>query len=151
MKHYESVEFLSNLNVQPPCTNVKPPRTNVKPPIDDFLATVLPRKEILILESFVTVTAGQEYLKWHASVAFAMDVPGESLTIVAPSPIMPPLPPQLWQNATTRDYSKFCCCSVNQWSSNHVSVEGAVSWGFGIYKYLAKSQKTGQRSLKKFW
>jgi len=32
MKHYTSVEFLSNLNV-------KPPGTIVKPPIDDFLAT----------------------------------------------------------------------------------------------------------------
>jgi len=32
MKHYELVEFLSNLNVKPPCANVKPPRTNVKPP-----------------------------------------------------------------------------------------------------------------------
>jgi len=25
MKHYKFVEFLSNLNVKPPCTNVKPP------------------------------------------------------------------------------------------------------------------------------
>jgi len=41
MKLYKFVEFLSNLNVNPPSTNVKPARTNVKPPIDDFLATVL--------------------------------------------------------------------------------------------------------------
>ena len=33
MKHYKLVEFLSNLNVNPPCTNVKPS-------VDDFLATV---------------------------------------------------------------------------------------------------------------
>jgi len=32
MKHYKSVEFLSNLYVKPPCTNKKLPRTNVKPP-----------------------------------------------------------------------------------------------------------------------
>jgi len=36
MKHYKLVEFLSNLNVKPPCTNVKPPRTNVKPPLTTF-------------------------------------------------------------------------------------------------------------------
>jgi len=34
MKHYTSVEFLSNMNVKPPCTNVRPP-------IHDFLVTVL--------------------------------------------------------------------------------------------------------------
>jgi len=34
MKHYKLEEFLSNLNVKPPCTNVNPP-------IDAFLATVL--------------------------------------------------------------------------------------------------------------
>jgi len=32
MKHYKLVEFLSSLNVKPPCTNAKPSRTNVKPP-----------------------------------------------------------------------------------------------------------------------
>ena len=36
MEHYRLVEFMSNLNVKPPCTNVKIPRTNVKPPIDDI-------------------------------------------------------------------------------------------------------------------
>jgi len=30
MKHYELVEFLSNLYVKAPFTNVKPARTNVK-------------------------------------------------------------------------------------------------------------------------
>jgi len=34
MKHYKSVEFLSNFNVKPLCTNVKPA-------IEEFLATVL--------------------------------------------------------------------------------------------------------------
>jgi len=34
MKHYELVEFLSNLNV-------KPPAQTQSPPIDDFLATVM--------------------------------------------------------------------------------------------------------------
>jgi len=41
MKHYELVDFLSNLNVNLPCTNIKPPRAKVNPPIDDFLAKVL--------------------------------------------------------------------------------------------------------------
>ena len=30
-KHYKFVEFLSNLNVKPPCMNVKLSRTNIKP------------------------------------------------------------------------------------------------------------------------
>jgi len=41
MKHYKSVDFLSNLNVKPPWRNVKPPRTKLKQPIQDFLSTVL--------------------------------------------------------------------------------------------------------------
>jgi len=32
MKHYKSVEFLSNLNVKPLLRKCKAPRTNVKPP-----------------------------------------------------------------------------------------------------------------------
>jgi len=35
-KHYKLVEFLSNLNVKPPCTNIKPPYL-----IDNFLATAM--------------------------------------------------------------------------------------------------------------
>jgi len=35
MKHYKSVEFLSNFQ------NVKPSCTNLDPSIEDFLATVL--------------------------------------------------------------------------------------------------------------
>ena len=46
MKHYKLVEFLSDSNVNPPCTIVKPPRANVKPPIDDIPATVLTTPQI---------------------------------------------------------------------------------------------------------
>ena len=34
IKRYELLEFLSNLNVKPPCMNVKPPRTSVNPPYE---------------------------------------------------------------------------------------------------------------------
>jgi len=36
MKHYKSVEFLSNLNVKPHLHKHKPPRTNVKPVLTTY-------------------------------------------------------------------------------------------------------------------